>query len=64
MTHMPQEPLNHSPLVSPSVAAAIQGLTPTELARLVAYRAAVRAGFYTDWPHQHRAVTEAESIGG
>jgi hypothetical protein len=44
---MPQE---QSPPVSPAVAAVIEGLTPTELARLVAYRSAVRAGFYTDWP--------------
>jgi hypothetical protein len=27
-----------------------QVLAPGELARLVAYRAAVRAGFYSDWP--------------
>jgi hypothetical protein len=24
--------------------------TPLELQRLIAYRAAVRAGFYTEWP--------------
>ena len=27
-----------------------QVLAPGELARLAAYRAAVRAGFYSDWP--------------
>jgi hypothetical protein len=26
------------------------GFTPEELARLVAYKAAVAAGFYDDWP--------------
>jgi hypothetical protein len=41
-----EAPVPHAVVALP----AVQVLAPGELARLAVYRAAVRAGFVTDWP--------------
>ena len=38
------------------------GFTPAEVARLAVYRAAVAAGFYTDWGLDDRPLTGARSL--
>jgi hypothetical protein len=41
-----------------------EGLLPAELARLATYRAAVRAGFYTDWPTPDTSATVLDRVPG
>jgi hypothetical protein len=54
-------PIHRAPTAQPE-ATETYAFKPQELVRLERYRAAIRQGFYTDWPAEEQADRQAEVL--